>query len=270
MHLSFRIFSIGLLYIATTISVMAQDDIFSDAKERAKSDKDSMITPSERYSWPIISVGAGATFYTGGVRSTRNLSKFNGTRWAVNVQVEQRFGKFFGAKANIMYGMMAGERHTFSQFDNFQSRLVSGDVRFCFHMDHIVGKRHVLAPYFAVGVGYINYQTKSDLQNSEGIAYHLWDDGSLRDQTQSVQTNGNPVILRRDFTYETTLQKSGNSLAFPMEAGIRFKMHDFWDFGMGYTHTWMLNKFHASAATPQIDNYGYASATIYWYLGQFN
>lgn len=268
MRLAFRIFSIGLLLLTTATNMFSQDEPFLKLREDSTSGV-GFPDKSERYAWPIISAGAGATFYTGGIRSPRNLSKFSGTRWGVNVQVEQRFGKFCGVKANIFYGMTAGERHSMIQFDNFQSRLISGDLRFCFHLDQAIGKKHSVAPYFAAGVGYVNYQTKSDLRDADGVEYHLWDDGSLRDQTQGVQTNGNPKILRRDFTYETLLQKSGNSLAFPVEGGIRFKMHDYWDFGMGYTHTFMLNRFHASAITTRLDNYGYASATLYWYLGQF-
>lgn len=225
----------------------------------------------DRYSWPIVSVGAGATFYTGGIHSPRNLSKFSGTRWGVNAQVEQRFGKYFGVKANFFYGLTAGERHTTTEFDNFQTRLTSADVRFAFHLDHIVGKRQLVAPYVAVGIGYVNFRTKSDLTNSEGITYHLWDDGSLCDQAQNAgQTNGNPQELRRDFTYETTVNKSSHTVTFPLEAGIRFKVHDYWDFGMGYTHTFLLNRFVPSVTNTKPDNYGYASATIYWYLGQFN
>lgn len=262
MYHGFRIFLCCLLGSACLVSAWSQTKL-------PKQD-DAMVTPphDERYAWPIVSIGAGATFYTGGIHSPRNLSKFSGTRWGVNAQVEQRFGKYVGAKANIFYGMTAGERHSFTQFDNFQSRLISGDLRFAFHLDHLVGKKQVVAPYVAVGVGYVNYRTKSDLQDTDGKAYHLWDDGSLRDQSQAVQTNGDPLVLKRDYKYETVIQKSGNTITFPLEAGIRFKMHDYWDFGVGYTHTFLLNRFMPSTTTKMPDNYGYASATVYWYLGQ--
>jgi hypothetical protein len=268
MHSVSRALYIGILLFSMSLTAFSQEEIIFPRKDNG----DNMVTPSEneRYSWPIVSIGGGATFYTGGVKSPRNLSKFRGARWGINAAVEQRFGKYIGAKLNLFYGLTAGEKHTFTEFNNFQSRLISTDVRFVFHFDHLLGKRHVVAPYIAVGVGYVNFRTKSDLENSEGIKYNLWDDGALRDQAQTGQTNGSPQVLTRDFTYETTVNKSGNTLTFPMEAGLRFKMHDFWDFGMGYTHTFILNRFLPSTTNTKPDNYGYASATIYWYLGQFN
>lgn len=265
MRFGLPLFVCGLAFAATVFSASAQT--------KKGTDDESMVSPNEteRYSWPIVSVGAGATFYTGGIRSPRNLSKFSGTRWGVNAQVEQRFGKYFGGKLNLFYGLTAGERHTHTEFDNFQARLTTADVRFAFHLDHLVGKRQLVAPYVAVGIGYVNFRTKSDLTDSEGRTYYLWDDGALRDQPQNAgQTNGNPQTLKRDFTYETTVNQSGNTITFPLEAGIRFKVHDYWDFGMGYTHTFLLNRFVPSANNLKPDNYGYASATIYWYLGQFN
>lgn len=261
-----------VLFSISSLASYAQVDIFNDGNKATIDEGEGMTAPSEteRYSWPIISIGGGPTFYTGGLRSPRDLAKFNGTRWAVNAQVEQRFGKYVGAKLNLQYGMTAGEKHTFTQFDNFQSRMIGVDARFCFHFDHILGKKQVVAPYIALGVGYLNFRSKSDLQDADGQAYYLWDDGSLRDQTQSVQTNGNPVELRRDYTYETTTVKSGNTITFPLEAGLRFKMHDFWDLGAGYTHTFMLGKFLDVPYNKKLDSFGYASVTIYWYLGQFN
>lgn len=265
MHSRFGLFVCGLALAGTVFSASAQT--------KAKGADEGMTNPNEleRYSWPIVSVGAGATFYTGGIHSPRNLSKFSGTRWGVNAQVEQRFGKYFGGKFNLFYGLTAGERHTMTEFDNFQARLTSADVRFAFHLDHIIGKRQLVAPYVAVGIGYINFRSKSDLTDANGNTYFLWNDGSLRDQAQTGgQTNGTPQELKRDFTYETTVNKSSHTVTFPIEAGIRFKVHDYWDFGMGYTYTFLLNRFVPSVANTKPDNYGYASATIYWYLGQFN
>ena len=120
----------------------------------------------------------------------------------------------------------------------------------------------------AVGVGYINFRTKSDLRDSEDRIYHLWDDGSFRDQSQTGQTNGNPVELQRDFSYETIVNKSGNTVIFPIELGLRFKLHDYFDLGLGYTHTFMLNRFLPNTGIKGADHYGYLSGTVYWYLGQ--
>jgi len=229
---------------------------------------EGMASPSfdDRYALPVISIGGGATFYTGNINSDRTLSKFSGVRWGTHAEVEQRFGKWVGVKGRIFYGKTAGEKHTFSEFDNFQSRLISGDVRFSVHFDQIVGKRQAVSPYFSVGAGYMNFRSKSDMKNADELSYYLWDDGILRDQTQSNATNGNPQKLDRDYTYETTVIASGNAFLIPVEAGLRFKMHDFIDLGLGYSHQFLLNRF-LPGQTGGIDHFGYLSANLYWYLG---
>lgn len=264
MYFPLRVSSGFLAFLCCCSSALAQ------TKTKAKSDEVGMVFPpaSERYALPVVSVGAGATFYTGGLRSPRNLSKFAGTSWGVNAQVEQRFGKYFGGKLNAFYGLTAGERHTFTHFENFRARLTGVDLRFSFHLDHISGKRQPVAPYVSVGVGYLNSTVKSDLQDSQGRTYHLWDDGSLRDESQTGQTGGDPQVLKRDFRYETTLTKSAHTITFPVEAGFRFKLHDYWDFGIGYTHTFLLNRFMPAVNNLKPDHYGYAAATVYWYTGQ--
>lgn len=240
-------------------------------KEKRSIDDEGMASPDAdtRYQLPIVFVGSGPSFYTGNIKGPRNLSKFGGVRWGVNAGVEQRFGKYFGAKANLFYGRTAGEKHTFTEFQNFQSRLITGDLRFAFHFDHLLGKFEAVTPFVAVGVGYINFRTKSDLRDSDDRIYHLWDDGSFRDQPQTGQTNGNPVELQRDFSYETIVNKSGNTVIFPIELGLRFKLHDYFDLGLGYTHTFMLNRFLPNTGIKGTDHYGYLSGTVYWYLGQF-
>jgi opacity protein-like surface antigen len=244
----------------------------SNAQDKPKKtlDEDGMKSPEAglRYSLPIIHVGGGCTFYTGNLKGPRNLSKFNTIRWGMHAGVEQRFGKLFGAGGTFYYGFFAGEKHTPSEFLNFQSRQLGADVSATLHFDQIMGNFEALAPYISIGIGYANIRTKTDAKDAEEKTYYLWDDGVLRDQSQATTTNGNPQQLYRDFSYETVLASGIHSIRFPVEAGVRFKLHDFWDLGLSYKHAIYLSRFHPNVGGG-IDHAGYLSASLFWYTGIF-
>ncbi len=239
-------------------------------KPKKTFDEDGMKSPEAglRYSLPIIHVGGGSTFYTGNLKGPRNLSKFNPVRWGMHAGVEQRFGKLFGVGGTFFYGLFAGEKHTPSEFLNFQSRQLGADVSATLHFDQIMGNFEALAPYISIGFGYANIRTKTDAKDADENTYYLWDDGVLRNQSQATTTDGNPQQLYRDFTYETVLAPSIHAIRIPVEAGVRFKLHDFWDLGLSYRHALYLSRFHPDAGK-EIDHAGYLSASLYWYTGIF-
>jgi opacity protein-like surface antigen len=253
------------LFVMTVLHLKAQD------KPKKAFDEDGMKSPEAglRYSLPIVQVGGGSTFYTGNLKSPRNLSKFSGVRWGLHAGVEQRLGNYFGIGGRFFYGFFAGEKHTRTEFMNFQSRQLSGDVMASFHFDQIMGSFEAVAPYISAGVGYANLRTRTDARDADDKFYYLWDDGILRDQSQSGLTNGNPQQLYRDFTYETVLASSIHAIRFPVEAGVRFKLHDFWDLGLSYQHAFYLSRFHPDAGKG-IDHGGYLFASLHWYTGVFN
>jgi hypothetical protein len=102
---------------------------------------------------------------------------------------------------------------------NFQCSMQNAGVmlgRFLFNT--IEGKR--FNPFAMLGVSALRSNTQTDLFDQNGIAYHYWNDGSIRDVAESTEYNSSANILKRDYTYETALAAGQKSLCFPIEVGI--------------------------------------------------
>jgi len=82
-------------------------------------------------------------------------------------------------------------------------------------------------PFIGVGIAHVDHLMKQDLEDAFGRTYHLWSDGTLRDIDEAGDHDGNAIILRRDFTYESDLAElesstgTGRSLAIPAQIGVR-------------------------------------------------
>lgn len=95
-------------------------------------------------------------------------------------------------------------------------------------------KMPVVSPFGSIGVGISihQYELLSDLQtNYSGsiFEYHIWDDGRIFNQPQSVVVSSDLVQLHRDYEYETLLTASRlNSVAVsvPHELGLHFRVLD--------------------------------------------
>ena len=103
--------------------------------------------------------------------------------------------------------------------NNFQCSMQSAGVmvgRFLFNSNE--GKR--FNPFAMLGISGLRSNTKSDLFDKNGIAYHYWNDGSIRDIPESFENTSTAVKLTRDYSYETSLALGQKSLCFPIELGI--------------------------------------------------
>ena len=82
-------------------------------------------------------------------------------------------------------------------------------------------------PFIGIGIAHVDHIMKQDLEDAFGRTYHLWSDGTLRDRDEAGDHDGNALILRRDYTYESDVQDgalgspAGRSLAIPAQIGVR-------------------------------------------------
>lgn len=225
--------------------------------------------PDLRLKYPIFSFGSGAMMYLGSLKSPARYQRFFGLRPSFHAGLEQRFGKVVGISGNFLYGWVASEKRDVQTFYNFQSRVINADVRLTLNFDYLLFKKRQICPFVSLGAGYLNFATRSDLKDTDGKTYFLWDDGVLRDQSQTGTLTGTPKELRRDYTYETDVTPNGhNTLVIPVSAGFRFKMHDFWDFQLAYTYYYTISRFVKSDIGGWNDGYGYLSFGFSYYFGQ--
>ena len=195
---------------------------------------------------PSVMLGVSGLKYTGYIGSHTNVNPLLDARLGYFLAVEQRFGKVLGLELGGSYGKLAGTdnqtTNTVSYYSNMQSQIIQGQLMLSANFDGLMKKDPSVAPFIKVGIGYMMFNTSSDLKSANGSPYIYEPDGSIVTY-QPVTVNGitttTLVPTRRDYTYETKIKTNGQtgSLVIPAMLGLNFKFgkHMSTMIGAGYT-----------------------------------
>jgi hypothetical protein len=198
---------------------------------------------------PSIMLGVSGQKYMGYIGSHTNVNPLLDTRLGYFLSVEQRFGKVIGVELVGSYGKLAGTDNqtttssgvTTQYYGNFQSQVITTQLMFVANFDGVMKADPAVSPFLKVGIGYMMFNTSSDLQDSQNALYQYQTDGSII-ATHTITTGTPPVTTyttvptKRDYTYETKIG-SGGSLVIPFMLGLDFNFgkHMSSMIGVGYT-----------------------------------
>ncbi len=74
--------------------------------------------------------------------------------------------------------------------------------------------------YAMLGVSFMTFNSYTDLKDKNGILYHYWSDGTIRNLPEASFNQSNSSLLLRDYTYESPLAIAQKSICFPLEIGV--------------------------------------------------
>jgi hypothetical protein len=177
---------------------------------------------------PTISVGAGIFTFNGDVGKENPVSSLASIRPGYAFQIEQRFAKLLGVSLNAAMGSFAKEQRVADSVGNmnFENRFMKFGLGIAFHFDNdiIMQADYPIAPFIFTGVNYFMGEVFTDKTDANGNPYYYWSDGSIRDLPQ---ISGNEYIsnyLKRDYSYETSLNKV-TGITVPVGLGIKLKIN---------------------------------------------
>lgn len=197
---------------------------------------------------PVISFSYGVFNFRGDVKSSL-ITPLTGTRagmLSVATFIDRK-NHFFVANFNFLAGKLTANEY--SQDDltrnlNFTTFLYSFGINVEYRFGHFIPEDFPIRPYIQAGVESLNFSSKGDLTDESGASYYYWSDGSIRDEPESF---GSGNQLYRDYDYETDLRLressefglgsyNQRSLAFPLGAGLHFRINEraFFSLGMSY------------------------------------
>lgn len=203
---------------------------------------------------PVIGAGVGVFSFFGDVNDyfgspVNGLSSY---RISIGRSVGNNFDvEFHGTVGEVSANSYDGNP---SNSQNFHTSLFLGGVSLYYNFNHLLTRKRPIHPYFSLGVEAIQFTPKGDIYNGNGLRYHYWDDGTIRDLPQEKGVAGN--IITQDFNYESDLREldlygygiySKTSVAVPVDVGLNFAVSDRVTFRIGAV-------MHLSA-TDYIDNY---------------
>lgn len=230
--------------VGVSVTAYSQDKKSSDKKDKTvKEDKKSSaesktaaspvvpepIEPIYVHKKPSVGIGVGLMTFYGDINRGPEIYEMSNFRTGFNINVEQRFGKHFGASVDGIFGKLSQNEHSIESNLNFESSVIQGNANFVFHLDNQEKgwRKTKISSFASVGVGYMMFNPKGDFQLEDGTTYYYWGDGSIRDQAFDSDNPQNGSILHRDYIYETELDPnntySHGTLVFPVTLGIKVK-----------------------------------------------
>lgn len=253
-----------ILLLGFSSSVIAQDETNTTSSvESSKEDKEAVR--SARKAWndentiymPVIGLGAGFFNYFGEVNNNERINPVI-NNYGFQASVFKNFSPSFGLEFDVSYGRMTARERSVERNLNFSTEVVNFNLKATYNFAGILRPGRFLNPYISLGVGAINFDTKGDLRDENGIAYNYWSDGTIRSLAEPIDGTSEPnaEILRADYVYETDLRKAnldslGRYAQFAVTIPVTFGLH----FKVSPRSAIRLSSTFSYAFTDLIDNY---------------
>lgn len=224
-----------------------------------------LVVTSSYFAQLSVTAQAGGLKFLGDVGQKNNANFFSDMRLGYNLGVEYRIGKVLGIGIDGMYGKLAGTDNDKSSHLNFQSTVMGGGLNLFAFFDKLGEKEKDVSPYIHAGFGYLMFDPYGDLRDKNGIVYQYWNDGSIRNLTESTSNEPLSVSLKRDYKYETQLKDSisnyaRNTFYIPVGLGAKFKMGFRTSLRVGVTYNICLSDYIDN--TKKGGNDSWASANV--------
>jgi Ca2+-binding EF-hand superfamily protein len=238
---TFTLLTVSLLLI---ISVFAQEGKTVVPKDESK----------DAFYKPRIGLSAGVFTFFGEVRDNTFSHLFTSSM-AYEVNVGRNISKSFALELRVMHGNMKVNERGIENNHNFSSNIWNGSANLVYNFDNFYKKPKVMMPFLSVGLGYLSFDSKTDLLSSTGIPYQYWSDGTIRSIDENSPQAEDAVILQRDYDYETDLRQQNLdslgkyklfSMSIPVSGGVNFRVGN--RFTMRLSTTYYIN------FTDMIDN----------------
>lgn len=199
-----------------------------------------------------VTAQAGGLKFLGDVGKKGNANFFSDMRLGYGLGVEYRIGKVLGIGIDGMYGKLAGTDNDKSSHLNFQSTVMGGGLNVFAFFDKLGEKEKDVSPYIHAGFGYLMFDPYGDLRDKNTTLYNYWNDGSIRNLSETTTNEPLSTIIKRDYKYETQLKDSvanyaRNTFYIPVGVGAKFKM--------GFRTSLRIGVAYNICLSDYIDNY---------------
>lgn len=221
-----------LLILLISITTYAGND--NDSIPEKKIPKENLFNPT-------IGIGVGMFKFYGDI-----LDQNQGNPLIANIgyeiYVKQRINSFLATKFYVLFGTLSANERSVNRNLNFQSSITAGGFMLAYNFDHILPKERIINPYFSLGLESVEFLSKTDLYDKNGLEYNYWSDGSIRSLPENDPNASNAVVIQRDYIYETDLRELNydnqgkypeRTFAIPIGIGATFHLSPHIKFNIG-------------------------------------
>jgi hypothetical protein len=197
---------------------------------------------------PVIGLGMGYFNFHGDVKNA--FRSYTVGKPAFRVNVATYLGKTHQLRGNLVFmtGDVFGNQRTIPQGMsdgswnltdtaknlNFKSTIYSFGFNIHYSFKPLIQGKY-LEPFVSFGIETMNFNSKADYFDKDGLRYNYWSDGTIRTVSEIAGDPGNQYITKRDYNYETDLRKANQSglgrygtfsFAVPIDVGVDFNISE--------------------------------------------
>ncbi len=192
---------------------------------------------------PKVGLGAGIFTFFGDVHDN-NYSHLFTSSIGYELMFARNISKSFDLELKAVLGNLTINERSLERNLNFSSGIFNGSANLVYNFNNLYKRPKMLHPYLSVGIGYLHFDSKTDLYDANGVRYHYWSDGSIRSLAEDDELAEAAEILQRDYEFETDLRQmnldslgkySQSSLSIPISGGMNFRVSPRVNFRIGTT-----------------------------------
>jgi len=177
---------------------LGQDDTTSIATPEA---------PSGVVFKPTIGIGTGMFTFYGDITKGQKTNLPIVSRVGYNLRVTQPLTDFLDMNFYVLFGKLGANERSLTRNLNFESTVRMGGIALSYNFNHALPEERLIDPYIMVGIESFEFLSKTDLYDQHGNKYYYWQDGSIRNMSETDANSDEAIHLTRDYTYESDVRE---------------------------------------------------------------
>ena len=237
---------------------------------------------------PRLGLGIGTLVFYGDIGGDDAGYHAGSADMAYTLDVTNEITSYLDVRLYTVFGRIHINELTNPRRLNLQSEVRSGGVMLSYNFDHFLPSARSAEPFICAGFESFEFLSKTDLYDANGMRYHYWSDGTIRNIDENAGNADESILLQRDYVYETDLRELNSdgfgayperSFAIPVGAGVQFKATERVRVRLGATYhfslTDMVDNINEQSTgvrqgNPRNDRFLFSSFSINYDLNPLN
>jgi len=156
---------------------------------------------------PTIGMGAGMFTFYGDITKGQKTNLPIVSRVGYNLRVTQPITDFLDMNFYVLFGKLGANERSLTRNLNFESTVRMGGIALSYNFNHALPQERLIDPYIMIGIESFKFLSKTDLYDQYGNKYYYWQDGSIRNMSESDVNADEAIRLTRDYTYESDVRE---------------------------------------------------------------
>ena len=191
---------------------------------------------------PQLSLGTGMFTFYGDIGSNHKGYHPTVSRIGYDLRLINPITDYLDISFYVLFGQVSGSERTATRNLNFNSHITTGGWTLNYNFKHLLKPERNMDPYISFGIESMEFLSKSDMYDANGVFYNYWSDGTIRNMEEGSVGSENATEIYRDYVYESDIREldldgfgrySERTFAIPVEVGANFHITDRIKFRVG-------------------------------------